>query len=998
MWPLLRLVFGLLLAAVLAYGALSTWTRANNPEPGIVSGVPARVPLAADKSLGVNTDLSRYDARAREQALTTMEAAGIRWLRQRFPWDRIESQPGIFDWAAWDEVVEAIDRHGLAFVAVLDGSPEWAQREADDKNRFAPPAEARDFGAFAASLAARYGDRIDFYQIWDEPNIAPHWGAREIDPAAYARLLREGAIQIRTADPGAVILAAALAPNTEPGGENLSDLLFLEALYQLGADEWFDVVAAQPYDFGEPADSAPRPDHLNWKRIALLREVMKDYGDGEAAVWAVSSGLTGDSAEAVTGVVTTAREDWPWLGPLFWAAWHPQDAHGDYALTGEDGRPRPVLDSIRALANTAITAWPGVYSADHPSGIYEGDWRVTPYGADIGASGDSLTIPFWGTRLDLTVRSGDYRSFLFATVDDQPANGLPRDSDGRAYVVLYDPLGEVQTVTLAHGLSQSDHVAKVIAERGWGQWAILGWTISRQWPESVPVLPLVLGFAAVLVLGFVLSRSWKERKSLVSTCNWLVGGYRAMDQRLALGATLAAAIIVYITVGLVPSLLALGVLGLLLLLRPEKGLSLIALALPFYQPGKPLMGKVFSMVEILTLLTTVGWAVNWAFGAWVRRLGVSGSESTHAVGGVTDPPCRLWSRLSRLTALDWGVIALVVLGAASLLWAEHGRVAAREYRTVILEAALFYGLLRVMVRKSPDTWPVTDGWVLGAGLIALVGVLQWAFGRNLITVDGVWRVRGFYGSPNNLALYLGRVLPLGLALGVWGHRRRRKWFYALAATAMVAAILLSYSRGAWLFGVPASLLFLAAMRGRRSLVIAAGALLLAATLVLLVAGPGRLTSLLDAGEGTTFFRLQLWESSWAMIRDHPILGVGLDNFLYHYRTHYVLPTAWEEFNLSHPHNVVFDFWLRLGLPGLIVFVWLLAAFFHRGWLSYRRLTGGDEQLLILGLLAGMVNVLAHGLVDNAFFLVDLAFAFMLMLAVVQVPQVQRTASKAVRGD
>jgi hypothetical protein len=32
----------------------------------------------------------------------------------------------------------------------------------------------------------------------------------------------------------------------------------------------------------------------------------------------------------------------------------------------------------------------------------------------------------------------------------------------------------------------------------------------------------------------------------------------------------------------------------------------------------------------------------------------------------------------------------------------------------------------------------------------------------------------------------------------------------------------------------------------------------------------------------------------------------------------------------------------------------------------------------------MVNVIAHGLVDNAFFLVDLAFASMLMLALIQV--------------
>jgi O-antigen ligase len=184
--------------------------------------------------------------------------------------------------------------------------------------------------------------------------------------------------------------------------------------------------------------------------------------------------------------------------------------------------------------------------------------------------------------------------------------------------------------------------------------------------------------------------------------------------------------------------------------------------------------------------------------------------------------------------------------------------------------------------------------------------------------------------------------------------------------------------------VPASLLFLAAMRGRRTFFAAVGLLLTVLVILVLLVGPGRLTSLLDTAEGTTFFRLQLWQSSWAMIQDYPILGVGLDNFLYHYRTRYVLPTAWEEFNLSHPHNLIADFWLRLGLPGLAVLIALLAAFFRQGWQTYKsRWRGSTESMVALGLMAGMVNFVAHGFVDNAYFLVDLSFTFMLMLALAQ---------------
>ncbi len=985
------LLLGLGLAVLLAGGAL--WSRSRLPaaEP-----LPF-IPLAADKSPGVNTDLSRLDAARREEVLAAIEASGFRWLRQRFPWDRIEPQRGDFDWAVWDEIMAALTRHNLTLIAVLDGSPAWARAAVDADNPLAPPIETHHFGDFVAAFAARYGDQVDYYQIWDEPNIAPHWGAREIDPAAYARLLREGAVQVRAADPGAVVLLAALAPNVEPGGANMSELSFLDALYRWGAAEWFDVVAVQPYDFGQPLDAAPDAGQLNWQRAALLREVMEAYGDAGTAVWAVSFGTVSSLA---AGAVEQARQAWPWLGPMLWAAWSPDDLRGQYA---PDAATR---DALRAVATAPPRAWPGAYPADHPGGRYEGGWRVTPAGADIGGSGDRLTIPFWGTRLDLMVRRGDYRAFLFVTVDGRPANALPRDVEGRAYVVLYDPAATgTQTVTLARSLPAGEHVAEIVAERGWGQWAIVGWAVVREAPSHRPWLPAGLGLAALIVLVVTLYQAWPHRHLFPASCFFLLSPfsslsarYHALDDRLALALTAGAALLAYVMVGTVPTLAALALLGLLLLLRPEMGLPLIALALPFYQLGRPLLGKVFSMVEILTLLTALGWVF--------REAGGKGQEAEGREGRIA--VCFL-PDISRFTALDWSVMALVAMGALSLLWAEHGREAAREFRTVVLEAGIFYALLRAMVRTRRDVWRLADAWMLGAALIALVGVGQWLLGANLITAEGVWRVRGFYGSPNNLALYLGRAFPLAVAVGLWARGGRRRWLYGLAALAMAAALFLTYSRGAWLVGMPAALLFLAAMRGRRTLAVAVGLLLVVAALVLLLGGAARLTSLLAVTEGTTWFRLQLWRSSLAMLADHPLLGVGLDNFLYAYRSHYVLPTAWEEFNLSHPHNFVLDFWLRLGLPGLAIILGLLVGFFRRGWWVCRRSVpeeigemaqgrrqgqgagqargagqGQDLPLLVLGLMGGMVNFVAHGLVDNAFFLVDLASVFVLMVAMVQV--------------
>jgi O-antigen ligase len=119
-----------------------------------------------------------------------------------------------------------------------------------------------------------------------------------------------------------------------------------------------------------------------------------------------------------------------------------------------------------------------------------------------------------------------------------------------------------------------------------------------------------------------------------------------------------------------------------------------------------------------------------------------------------------------------------------------------------------------------------------------------------------------------------------------------------------------------------------------------------------------------------------------MIRDHPLLGVGLDNFLYAYRGRYILPTAWQEPDLSHPHNFLLDHMARLGVLGAVAGIWIQAAFW-RMTLPLRKLRDPDGRALALGLMGSVADMLAHGLVDHSFFLIDLAFAFFLILALAQ---------------
>ena len=987
---LVRLLLGaLLLASALLAGR--AWQAQRVEMRGIAWGPQPFIPHADVYPLGVNADLADYEDQELAQALALIRDGGFHWVRQRFPWAEIEPRQGHFDWARWDRLVRAVRRHGLSLIAVLDTSPAWARSPKDGDNPYAPPQEPSLFGHFARQFAQRYGEDIDYYQIWDEPNIYPHWGEGFVDPAAYVALLREGYVAIKAADPVAFVLTAGLAPTTEKGPLNLNEADFLQGMYDAGARDFFDILAAKPYGFNTgPYDRRVSPAVLNFSRLLLLREVMERAGDGTKAIWAVefgwnalppdwegASSIWGSTSEEEQARYTVealerARDEWPWLGAMLIRELRPvappDDPRWGFALIWQDGSRRPVYEELREWAMTPLVGV-GTHRPDHHALRYEGRWRVSPYGADVGQSGDVLVIPFRGTRLDLTVRRGDYWAVLYVEVDDAPANALPRDSHGRSYLVLYDPLRRTETVTLARGLPDGPHRARILAEGGWNQWAIADFRVIRErgkGPSLLLALSTITGLAA-LALALSLLREERALLALVGRkAASTIAFYRGLDERLRLAITALAAMALYLSPWFPLDVVALGSLAFFVLLEPWTGLAVAAFFVPFYPRPKPFLGKGLSMPEVATLLA--------ALGCVPRLLRAMPSGLRASFSGAS---------ASRLRGFAPPLLFLLFLGALSPFLAHHRGVAIREFRLVVLEPVIFCFLLRWAAEQGDDfrLWNVVDALVAGAVVVSAVGLWQFARGE-VIVAEGVRRVRAFYGSPNNLGLFLGRVAPLLVAVALLGRGRKRRGAYALALVVVFPALYLTYSRGAWFLGIPAALAFIGMARGRRGLLLTLAALLALALAILPVMGTERWSGLFDIHRGTTFFRLKLWQASLQMIKEHPLFGVGLDNFLYEYRTRYVLPEAWQELNLSHPHNLLLDWWSRLGLGGVVVLAWLLLVFFREAWSLYQALPEGDERALTLGLMAGMVDCLAHGLIDNSYFLVDLAFVFMLMIGVI----------------
>lgn len=371
---------------------------------------------------------------------------------------------------------------------------------------------------------------------------------------------------------------------------------------------------------------------------------------------------------------------------------------------------------------------------------------------------------------------------------------------------------------------------------------------------------------------------------------------------------------------------------------PLAGVALIGATLPVFFFGRQIAGPIsFSPPGLVLLLTWV------AVLTWHRQLQLKWPRA------VYDPPLALF-------------LAAALL---SLTVTQYPLLSVRELRAVILEPVIFFWLLQSMPGSA--RWALY-GFLASATITALAAIAQGPLGLGGTQAEGVLRVQAWYPSANHLALMLGRAWPFLLA----GALASRRWLWVPAGLVGVG-LLLTFSTGGWLGALAATLAVVVCLgRARRALSIA-GLSAAALAIVGALAAGGRLPERLNPLRQTGGFRLDLWQSALEMLRDHPLLGVGLDNFAYLYQQYYLRPGAAAEPNLSHPHNWVLDFWLSLGLPGVLAFVWLVLGFARQVW-------RGSRRWVVLGAAGAMADMLVHGFIDNSYFLVDLAYVFWLSLA------------------
>lgn len=536
---------GFLLAAVVSllvvlFGLLLRY--AAEARAGAVENAPPRlIPTTDVNPFGANFFL-QWEAEPfkREKTVEMAAQAGIGWARQHFPWEDIEPSPGQYRWDKYDEIVDLYRKHGLQVIARLDRPPGWTRTD----NRFPqrPPDDFNDYGDFVEAFVRHFEGRVKYIQIWNEPNIFPEWGDQPVDPEAYTRLLAIAYRRAKGVDPNIYVLSAPLAINLEdfPARRNLSDLVFLEEMYQAGAADYFDILSANGFGMDRPPDDPPGPGVLNFRRVELQREIMVRYGDGDKPIWFDEYGWNAapanlppeeliwrrvseeQQAQWTVEGIRWAREHWPWAGVF--NIWYfrqignisPDRAVYYFRMVDVDFTPRRVYYAVQQATRDIRVAKPGYHQETASSVIPDDRWRsrIEPRAsakADMVASvpGATLTFTFEGSGVDLIARKEPQAGRLAATIDGRPVPGLTRDGEGRSILDLGapEPMWQSRT-TVVRDLPAGRHTLKLALIDG--QAAIDAFIVSTNNMPALPIVPATACVLGLLAAGWLLYRDVAE--------------------------------------------------------------------------------------------------------------------------------------------------------------------------------------------------------------------------------------------------------------------------------------------------------------------------------------------------------------------------------------------------------------------------------------------------------------------------------------------------------
>ncbi|MFA7088165.1 MAG: O-antigen ligase family protein [Patescibacteria group bacterium] len=432
----------------------------------------------------------------------------------------------------------------------------------------------------------------------------------------------------------------------------------------------------------------------------------------------------------------------------------------------------------------------------------------------------------------------------------------------------------------------------------------------------------------------------------------------------------------------------------LTLFRLELALLLLVAALPSYLIRFHILGIPFTFLEIMILIS---FSV-WFFKYFVPNLKILIKNKTQKIP----------------YPFSWEIISVLILSLFAVGVAGFTNGALGIWKAYFFEPALLFILLFNVFKNKKDWLKIFWALAISAAVVSLFAIFQKITG--MFISNPFWaqadtrRVVSFFGYPNAVGLYLAPIITILSGLLFYEHNKYnliKKIIISIIIIVSFLAIYFAHSEGA-LIGLLAAITVFGFFANRKSRIITLICLVVALISIFSFA-PLRNKALekITLSDLSGEIRKQQWRETMKVLTGPKFwLGAGLDSYQeavapYHQEGIFFNRDKIENFHAKawasaelrekywqpvevylYPHNIFLNFWSELGLLGALLFIWIIIKHSYSSLkltIAYGR-EKKPEKYLALGLLAAMVAIIIHGLVDVPYFKNDLSVLFWLIVA------------------
>ncbi len=328
------------------------------------------------------------------------------------------------------------------------------------------------------------------------------------------------------------------------------------------------------------------------------------------------------------------------------------------------------------------------------------------------------------------------------------------------------------------------------------------------------------------------------------------------------------------------------------------------------------------------------------------------------------------------------------------VWTVASAMASSEPVSNILAAKKFFLCLPLFLVPAIVRGEKKLSWIYRAlfalsALSAGVGLFQHLSNPDR---DLSHRISGFMSHWMTYSGLLMLVLVLLISYALNGRVRNSRWIIPLGCL-ICAAIILSETRSAWMGAIAGSVLVILLKQPRA--IFGLFAIVAIAYFVSPEKIRQRLQSSWNLQDVNTNNRLEIWGTSLRLIQDNPWFGVGLKNVdseSLRYRRNREFP----DWAYQHAHNNFLQIAAERGIPGLMLWMWLIL---RLGWdavkvyRSARAASGNSGEALVASIsaLGALAALLTAGLTEYNFGDSEILLLFFFIAAApyAQTPKLQR---------